>query len=143
MSAPLTAAVLRELGAELRTFRSLKDAVRWYDAYGSRQQRITKDLATIGTPMSRSEAEKARATHAALMCCFRPRDPGIDDDDLTTLIGPTLSWICGAVSRVHLADEQQLTEHQFSRWVARGETVLRGRLRARGLLVKTGEQEDD
>lgn len=134
MSAPVTAEVLRELGAEVHQFKSLKQAVRWCDRYAAGKQRVNRDPASVGAPMSRAAAERDRATYAALLCCFRKRDPGIDDDDLGTLLQATLDFVCGYSSVWYLAEEHGLTEHGFSLWVARGERVLRRRLTVRRLM---------
>jgi hypothetical protein len=135
MSAPIAAEVLREFGAEVRRFKSLKQAVRWYDAYRARQYRVNRDLSDFGSSTSRARIEQSRATYAALLLCFRSRDSGIDDDELGTLLPATLDFVCGERSLVYLAERNGLTEHGFSLWVARGERVLKRRLQARRLLL--------
>lgn len=131
MSASVAAEVLRELGARTMVFLSLKHAVRWFNGYGGSDC----DLGSgTGCTRPREAIEIDNATYSALLCCFRWRDPGIDDEDMRNLLGPTMDYVCGECSLVHLADHAGLTEQGFTKWVARGERVLRGRLIARGLM---------
>jgi hypothetical protein len=131
MSAPVAAHVLRELGAQTRVFHSLKQAVRWFEGYGGQGG----DLGSpSGCGRPRESIEIDNATYASLLLCFRWRDPACDEEDLRNLLGPTLDYVCGDCSLVHLASRAGLTEQGFTKWVARGERVLRSRLLFRGLL---------
>lgn len=140
MSAPVTAELLREFGAEVQCFRSLKHAVRWFNDFGGGGSDFGNGGG--GCPRPREAIEMDNATYSALLLCFRWRDPGVDDEDLRNLLGPTLDYVCGDFSLVHLADRADLSEQGFTRWVARGERVLRWRLRARGLLPPPAERCD-
>ena len=134
MSAPVAADLARELGARVRVFSGLTAAVRFFDGYRSGLGPRSARLEVGGTPRSRDDRERDRATYARLLLCFRALDAGVDDDDLGALLGPTLAWISGHRSMAYLADEVDLSEHVFSRWVVRGERALEKRLMARGLL---------
>jgi hypothetical protein len=136
----LTADVLRELGASTLVFRSLKHAVSWFNGFGGGGS----DLGSSGggCPRPRESIEIDNATYAALLLCFRWRDPGVDDEDMRTLLGATLDYVVGEYSLVYLAERHGLGEQGFTRWVARGERVLRKRLQVRGLLPPPADRCD-
>lgn len=78
MSAPVTAEVLAELHADVRTFRSTKDALLWYRDELLRKLRVGRDLSNLGL---NSHGRPDDATFATIAACLALRHEADEDGD--------------------------------------------------------------
>src|SRR3954470_5053094 len=67
--------MLRELGAQTRTFRTVKGAMLWYASQLARRLRVNRGFDTGSVPTSREHIEQTNATFAALAGCLRGFHP--------------------------------------------------------------------
>lgn len=77
MSAPLTAAVLDELHAAVRRFRTTKGALLWYRDQLLRRLRVGRDPSSIGL----GGGERDDATFAAIAACLAQHHEADEDGD--------------------------------------------------------------
>lgn len=77
MSAPLTAAVLAELHADVRQFRTTKGALLWYRDQLLRRLRVGRDPSSVGM----GSGERDDATFAAIAACLALHHEADEDDD--------------------------------------------------------------
>ena len=67
----LPEATLRELGAEHRTFQTVKGAMLWYASQLAARLRVNRDYEWGSTPRSEEERQRTNATFAALAACLK------------------------------------------------------------------------
>jgi len=135
-SEPLTAA-LRELHAVPRSFRTVRGAMLWYAAQRARRQGRAINLEAVGAPRSQASLDEAEATYAKLCACLTVHDAADLDPDFGLYplrLAHLLVWYRAERSQQHLADEMGLTLRELSKYCAFTESVLRRRMRERGLI---------
>ncbi|HEY2848371.1 MAG TPA: hypothetical protein VGI97_00710 [Gemmatimonadaceae bacterium] len=133
MSVP--SSVVRELGCEVRCFKSVQGAMRWY------WRRGLADLSPDGPPDPRcslASAEAARdrdaATSVLIGRCLEADDPEIDRYHLH-YAGLFIAWCCSFDNQRDIADERGMTLSELRRTMRFTETVVAMRMRVRRLLA--------
>lgn len=121
----VTAEVLRELGAEHRTFHTVRGALLWYRDQLAQRLRVNRDPADMGTPTNQRERDQKAATFAAVAYATR----GVQD----------IAWlVCWYETRygdgVWLADRYGCSRWAFMRRMRKVEREVRGRLEDAGVL---------
>jgi hypothetical protein len=129
----VNSAILRELGAEVRTFKTIRGAMRWLADEDARRVRLEMPLTWGSAPASRVERDKRNATWAALCNCLSPADPYVDGFTLHH-IGLFQDWCCAWTSQRELAKDHGMTLYGLRKAMRFVEGVLRARMEARGLL---------
>ena len=129
MSAPVAAEVLRELGAEVRCFQTVRGALLWYRDQLAKRLRVNRDPASVGTPTSREERDQRQATFAAVAVAIR------DVKDIAWLV-------CWYETRygdgVWLADRYGVSRWAFMRRMRRVEREVRERMQEQGVVEEQG-----
>lgn len=136
MAAPLAEDVLRELGVEVRKFKSVKGVLLWYDQYSMRRgaTRSTSDFAPGGGGKSFAERERERATWARIKGSLKQRAPEVDVFVLHH-VWALFEWYEADRSQRELAADLGFPNlHTLRATMLFTERVLRGRLERRGLL---------
>lgn len=140
MAAPVAAAVLRELGVDVRQFKTIRGLMLWFSDYEARRGavRSVSDFST-GGGKSREERERERSTWARIRLCLRESDPEIDNVHVHHA-AHLLDWHRAWTPQGELAKDWGFPSLYALRQAMRfTESVLRGRFEARGLLPSEAE----
>lgn len=154
MSAPVAADVLRELGAQTRTFPTARKALLWYVEQLQRKLCPTRDPGAVSASQSRESRDTARATCAAISRCLNgghPSDREIKSQamlDALPLRGERLLYLIALYEHTH-GDGGELARRwapnadedprwKFLRWCRTTERILRHRFEADELLEEDG-----
>jgi len=139
MSAPVTAEVLRELGARRKTFHSVRGALLWYRSELARRLQCTRQGFEAGAgSCSATLREERAATFAAVASCLKARSED-DEEVAAALRGECVAWLLASYEarwgdNTFLADRANLSRWAFTRRCARTERFLRVRMVAAGIL---------
>lgn len=134
MSAPHQRQIERELGAEKRTFRSVRAALLWYQAVLDGPAPLRASPLEQGSRSSQEQRDKVNATCASIRLCLRVRDPGVDQVALQH-VGLLEDWHRAWVPQQQLAQKAGFPSlHALRLTMNHTQTVLEARMRARGLL---------
>jgi len=127
---------LRELGAETRTFRTVKGAMLWYAGQLANRLRVNRDFEAGVVPRSTESINRANATFAALAGCLRSYHPA---DTESPLLGEHVLWLVAWYETTegdgqYLADWAEMSRWAFVKRCRKTERTLRKRMEQAGLL---------
>lgn len=130
------ATVLRELGAETRTFRTVKGAMLWYAGQLAVRLRVNQGYEVGTAPRSQEARERTNATFAAIAGCLRSYHTA---DLESPLPGEHVLWLVAWYETTwgdgqFLADKAGLSRWAFTRRCRKTERTLRRRMECAGLL---------
>jgi hypothetical protein len=133
----MNSAVLRELGAEVRTFKTDSGCLLWFVQERARRMGIQVKLESGATPISREAREIQNATYASIAASLTEAapsdysfDPPITEERLNQLVHFYLS----DEPQQALADKLGMSWARFCKEARRTRNVIRRRMRARGLI---------
>ena len=135
------AALARELGCEVRRFKSVKEAVLWYVAQKSRRSLRALPLESGSGRPRQEHVDQVQATYARLVPCLEQERDAADLDDEILLFGRRVadlaSWYVSSAERGQQshADEMGMTAVELAQYCGYTESIIRRRMRARGLLA--------
>lgn len=143
----MNAEVLRELGCEHRTFRTVKGALLWYVDQMLTKLRMNHALGEERVRLSVEERERGRATLAKVRnCCEEAHESdaeitGMRLREMLPLRGELLMYLIAWYEAdygdgARLARKAAMTRWAFDRRCQRTEKILRHRMQAAGLLVE-------
>jgi hypothetical protein len=134
------AALAREIGCRPRTFPSVQAALLWYVVQKVRRGVRSVPLVRGSGRPSQEHVDEVHATYAQLSLCIEwPRDDADLDDEFLLFgrrVDDLVEWY---VSRAEegeapLAERMGMTPLALARYCEVTESVIRRRMRARGLL---------
>lgn len=150
MSAPVAADVLRELGAETRTFPTARKALLWYVEQLQRKLSATRDPGAVNASQSVESRNTGRATYAAIGRCLNAAhrsDSSIKSQamlEAVPLRAERLLYLVALYEHTHgngeelarrwAPDAEDDPRWRFLRWCRTTERVLRHRMEADRLL---------
>lgn len=151
MSAPVAAEVLRELGAEKRTFRTPRHVLLWYQEQLAARLRVNRDPASVGTPSNRRARDQREATFAAIGVCLAERhdsDADLPESlvDALPMRGERLVYLAawyentygnGGDLAMRWNPRGDNPRWAFMRWCRITERILRHRFTAAGLIEES------
>jgi len=132
-----SAALARELGCEVRRFKCVQHAMRWY------WRRNIADLSPDGPPSphcsvtsiaSEQDQDRDAATSVLIGRCLEADDPEIDRFHLH-YAQVFVAWCCGFDSQQELAHEGGMSLSELRRTMRFTESVVAMRMRVRRLLA--------
>lgn len=132
----ISAALAKDLGCEVKRFRTVQSAMRWY------WRRNLADLSPDGPPDPRcslasvaSEADRERDAATAVLIgrCLEADDPEIDRYHLH-YAALFIAWCCSFDNQRELAREQGMTLGLLRRTMRFTEVVVGERMKVRRLL---------
>lgn len=147
----MTPEILRELGAQWRTFRTPAGVLVWYAAARARRGAHGIDPDAVGAASSDAQRRVAQATYARIVACLVPRHQADEHDEPLAFAAEGGAARAEAERRVELLLEwylgrrTRLTDSMIEvygfggeracvSYLRFGERVLRRRFRAAGLL---------
>jgi hypothetical protein len=110
----MNSAVLRELGAEVRTFKTVRGAMLWLSEERNRRGRLQQPYEFGSSQRSLEARNVCNATYAALVRCMNPAG--------LPFVWLLPEWHRGWTPRKELAFDAGLTE-----WSLRGRCITRKR----------------
>lgn len=127
----------RELGAEIRQFKSVAHCVLWYVAQKERRSLRAHPMERGISRAPQAYIDAQQATYARLVLVMETqRDPADVEEDFLLFwrrIEDLARWY--EHSAIHLADELGMSEDAVNSYCRFTERVVRRRLEARGLLA--------
>jgi len=126
------AALAREFGAEVRTFRSVQHAMRWWCRYVRAD--FTIDIVHVTCAREERDHDSDAATSALLGKCLRVADPDVDGF-LLHHVAAFESWCCSLDNQEDIAEQVHMSVSGLRRTMKWTEDVLRNRMEYRGLLA--------
>ena len=130
------AALARELGAEVRQFKSVAHAVLWYIVQKERRSLRAAPMERGASRAPQSHIDSMQATYARLIPVMESqRDPADLDDEFLLFwrrVDDLSRWYANGDG---LQGELGLGEQALAGYCRLTESVLRRRLEARGLLA--------
>lgn len=131
----ISAALARELRCEVRTFRNVQHAMRWYwrGHLADYSPDGPRPINSASSCISDEQRERDNATSVLIGCCLEEDDPEVDHFHLY-YAKLFLAWCCSFDNQRDLADEQGMTLSELRRTMKYTETVIARRMRVRRLL---------
>jgi hypothetical protein len=135
-----SAALARELGGEVRCFKSPREAVLWYVAQKARRSLRSVPLESGSGRPPQEHVDQVHATYAKLALCIERQHDEADLDDEFLLFGRRVAhlatWYVSSAERGQqsLADAMGFTAAELAKYCLLTESVIRRRMQARGLL---------
>lgn len=136
--------IIGELGANVRRFKSVQGCLLWYVEQRSKRMGRSISLEGGGGPTSQEQIDQAQATYARVAVCLVAwdRENDLEPDPLGDAaqsfarIDALAQWMRSSAERgqQRIADTVGLTMQGASKYFGRVESVLRRRMKARGLL---------
>lgn len=132
-----SAALARELGCEVRCFKSTAHAVLWYVAQKERRSLRAHPMERGISRAPQAYLDAQQVTYARLIVVMETlQDPADVEDDFLLFwrrIEDLARWY--EHSAIHLADELGMSEDAVNSYCRFTERIVRRRLEARGLLA--------
>jgi hypothetical protein len=133
----MNSAVLRELGAEVRTFKTDSGCLLWFVQERARRMGIQVKLESGATPISREAREVQNATYASIAASLTeaaPSDYSFDPPITEERLNQLVHWYLSDEPQQSLADRLGMSWARFCREARRTRNVIRRRMYARGLI---------
>jgi hypothetical protein len=137
LSAPVAADVLRELGAQTRTFSGLVHVLTWWRAERSRRTLRAVPLELGSGPSCAERQNETNATFARVTRCMGEHDEhDVEEWPLSSWrIDALAHWLASdEVGRIYMLDRLRWSEAVAQRFMDETASVLRRRMQGRGLI---------